>query len=69
LAAPAGAPKQAIAAAEAALEDAKRDHGSKVQAIEQERVALDRKSEAEDARWTAKKEHLEGALRKARSSY
>jgi len=51
------------------LEDAKRDHESKVQAIEQERVALDRKSEAEDARWTAKKEHLEGALRKARSSY
>jgi colicin import membrane protein len=57
---------QAIATAEAALEEAKRDHEGKVEEIERERAALDRRSQAEDARWEKQKEELEAALRRAR---
>jgi colicin import membrane protein len=59
--------ERAIAVAEAALENATRKHQTIVQAIERERDMLDRKSEAEDARWKTKKEDLEEALRKARA--
>jgi colicin import membrane protein len=54
--------EQAIAKAEAALEQAKRDHETKVEAIERERAALDRRSQAEDARWEKQKEELETFL-------
>jgi hypothetical protein len=56
--------EQAIAKAEAALEEAKRDHETKVEEINRDRAALDRRAEAEDARWKKQKEELETALRR-----
>src|SRR5687768_602958 len=58
--------EQAIAKAEAALEEARRDHEAKLEQIERDRAALDRRSQAEDARWEQQKETLETALRRAR---
>jgi hypothetical protein len=58
--------EQAIAKAEAALEEAKREHDTKVEEIERERAALERRSQAEDARWAKQKAELEAALRRAR---
>lgn len=54
-----------MARAEAALEKAKREHEKKVSGIETERAAIDKRSEAEESRWTKQKEKLEGALRRA----
>ena len=59
--------ERAIAAAEAALEQARQDHEAKLEDIEKDRAALDKRSQAEDARWRKKKEELEAELRKARS--
>ena len=59
--------EQAIAKAETALEEAKRDHDTKVEEIKRDRAALDRRSQAEDARWEKQKEKLETALRRARN--
>ena len=59
--------ERAVAAAEAALEQARQDHEARVEDIEKDRAALDRRSQAEDARWRKKKEELEAGLRKARS--
>jgi colicin import membrane protein len=59
--------ERAIAAAEAALEEARQDHEAKLEDIEKDRAALDRRSQAEDARWRKKKEELEAGLRRARS--
>ena len=58
--------EEAIARAETALEEAKRDHETKVEEIKRDRAALDRRSQAEDARWEKQKERLETALRRAR---
>ena len=58
--------EQAIAKAESALEEAKRDHDTQVEEIKGDRAALDRRSQAEDARWEKQKEKLETALRRAR---
>jgi hypothetical protein len=59
--------ERAITAAEAALEQARRDHEARLEDIEKDRAALDKRSQAEDARWSKKKEELEAELRKARS--
>jgi colicin import membrane protein len=59
--------ERAIAAVEAALEQAKQDHEARLEDIEKHRAALDKKSQAEDARWRKKKDELEAELRKARS--
>ena len=59
--------ERAIAAAEAALEQARQDHEARLEVIEKDRAALDKRSQAEDARWRKKKEELEAELRKARS--
>ena len=59
--------ERAIAAVEAALEQAKQDHEARLEDIEKDRAALDKKSQAEDGRWRRKKEELEAELRKARS--
>lgn len=59
--------EQAIAAAEAAFEQARRDHEARLKDIEKDRAALDKRSQAEDARWRKKKEELEAGLRRARS--
>jgi colicin import membrane protein len=59
--------ERAIAAAEAALEQARQDHQARLEDIEKDRAALDKRSQAEDARWRKKKEELETELRRARS--
>jgi colicin import membrane protein len=59
--------EQAIAAAEAALEQARRDHEARLEDIEKDRAVLDKKAQAENARWRKKKGELEADLRKARS--
>jgi len=60
--------ERAIAAAQAALEESRRDHGAKISEIEKARAALDRKAAAEEVRWRKEQEALESALRRARSS-
>ena len=60
---------RAIAAALAALDEATRDHESKVDEIEEARATLDRKLEGEEARWRKKDEELKGELSRARSPY
>jgi colicin import membrane protein len=57
--------EQAIEKAEKALQEAKREHETKVRKIENDRAALDRRSQAENARWEKQKEKLEAALRRA----
>jgi hypothetical protein len=57
---------QAIAKAQAALEKSERGHHKRVATIEAACDALEKKSEAEDARWAKEKEELERALRRAR---
>jgi hypothetical protein len=57
--------EHAVAKAERALEQAKREHETKVQKIEKDRAALDRRSQAENARWDKQKEKLEATLRRA----
>lgn len=59
--------ERAINAAEAALEQARQDHQARLADIEKDRAALDRRSQAEDARWRKRKEELEASLREARS--
>jgi hypothetical protein len=58
--------EQAIAKAQTALEEAERDHQTKVEEINRARAALNRRSQAENARWEKQKEKLETALRRAR---
>jgi len=55
----------ASATAQAALEEAGREHDERVAKIEAERDALERKSEVENARWAKQKDKLETALRRA----
>ena len=58
--------EQAIAKAEKALEQAEREHNTNVQKIETERAALDRRSQAENARWEKQRKKLETALGRTR---
>ncbi len=57
----------AVASAQAAIADAERGHKAKMRDLEKARTALDKKVEAERARWKTQRERLEEALRKARS--
>lgn len=59
--------ERAIAAAEGALEDGRRKHEARLEEIEKERIALDKRAQAEEARWQEQKDDLEADLRKARS--
>jgi hypothetical protein len=59
--------ERAVAAAEAALEEAKRAHRSSLSDIEKAQQALDKRKEAETARWNKQEDQLESALRRARS--
>ena len=58
--------EQAIAKAQAALDKAKREHDARAGGIEAERAAVERRSQAEDARWEKQKEKLLAAVRRAR---
>src|SRR2546423_13817144 len=58
--------QKAVAKAQAAIEQAKRDHDKRARTIETDRAAIEKRSQAEDARWEKQKEKLETALRRAR---
>jgi colicin import membrane protein len=58
--------QEAVAKVQAAIEEAKRDHDKRASTIETDRAALEKRSQAEDARWEKQKEKLEIALRRAR---
>jgi colicin import membrane protein len=58
--------EQAIATAKRAFERAEQEHEKKVKQIEQERAALNKRSQAESARWEKQKQKLESALRRPR---
>ncbi|MHC2395996.1 hypothetical protein ACVMGC_000540 [Bradyrhizobium barranii subsp. barranii] len=58
---------KAVAAAQAALDNARREHDAKAEAIEAERAALDERVEAEQGRWDKQRKKLEEALRRART--
>jgi colicin import membrane protein len=58
--------EHAIAKAERSLEEGKQVHEANVKKIEKDRAAVDKRSQAEDARWGRQKEKLETALHRAR---
>jgi len=58
--------EQSFANAERALKSAEQEHDMKVKKIEQDRAALEKQSQAEDARWKNEKQKLESALRRSR---
>jgi hypothetical protein len=59
--------QQAVDKAQGALDKAEGEHAERVAAIQRELEALEKRSQAEDARWHKEKERLETALRRARS--
>lgn len=58
--------QEAVDKAQAALETAEREHAKRAAAIQLEVDALEKKSQAEDARWDKERGRLEVALRHAR---
>ncbi|MDP1865480.1 MAG: cell envelope biogenesis protein TolA [Bradyrhizobium sp.] len=58
--------EQAVAKAQAAIDEAGRVHEQRAGEIESERAALKRRAQAEDDRWNRQKAKLETALRRAR---
>ena len=58
--------QQAIDKAQAALVKAEQEHARRAAAIQAEVEALEKRSQAEKARWGKEKERLEAALRRAR---
>jgi hypothetical protein len=61
-----GRRQKAIANAQAALDEAMREHDERAATLNEERDALEKKSQAEDERWALEKKKLESALRRAR---
>jgi hypothetical protein len=57
--------QRAVAKAQAALEKAEREHDRRVTDIEAERSAVEKRSQAEEARWEKAKKKLDIALRRA----
>ncbi|MGY3451994.1 cell envelope biogenesis protein TolA [Bradyrhizobium sp. USDA 4353] len=55
-----------VSKAQAALEAAQRQHEERSEALEGERRELEKRIEAEDARWESEREKLKEALRRAR---
>ena len=58
--------QQAVDKAQAALDKAEQEHAKRAAAIQAEVEALEKRSQAEDARWDKEKHGLEAALRRAR---
>jgi hypothetical protein len=58
--------QQAVDNAQGALDKAEREHAERAAAIQGELEAIEKKSQAEDARWNKEKERLEAVLRRAR---
>lgn len=57
---------KAVASAQGALDEARREHEARAEAIEAERAALDARAEAEATRWDKQRMKLEQAVRRAR---
>lgn len=58
--------EKAVAAAQAALDKARRDHQARMDEIEAERAALDQRAGVEETRWDKQRIKLEEAVRRAR---
>lgn len=58
--------RTAIAAAEAALAEARKAHDARRSAIDADRAAIERRAEAEEERWREERERLAATLRRAR---
>ena len=58
--------QQAIDKAQAALDKAEREHADRAGAIQAEADAIEKRAQAENARWRKEKERLDAALRRAR---
>ena len=58
--------QQAVAKAQAAMDKAEREHLRRAGAIREEALTLEKKSQAEEARWEREKGHLDKAVRRAR---
>jgi hypothetical protein len=58
--------QQAVEKAQAALDKAEQEHAKRAAAIQAEVEALEKRSQAEKARWDKEKERLGAALRRAR---
>jgi colicin import membrane protein len=58
--------QQAVAKAQAALEKAKAEHDMRAGALAAERAAVEKRLQAEEARWENQKGKLESVLRRAR---
>ncbi len=58
--------QQAVDKAQAALDKAEQEHARRAAVIQAEVEALEKRSQAEKARWDKEKERLEAALRRAR---
>jgi colicin import membrane protein len=58
--------QKAVANAQAAIEQANREHEKRASKIEAERAALEKRSQEEDARWEKQKQKLEITMRRAR---
>jgi hypothetical protein len=58
--------ERATARAQAALDKAQREHEERAESLDVERAAIEKRVEAEDARWESEKERLTAALRRAR---
>jgi hypothetical protein len=61
--------QQAVDEAQAALDEAEREHAARAAAIQADVEALEKRSQAEDARWDRDKQRLDAALRRARESH
>jgi colicin import membrane protein len=57
--------EKAVAKAQAAVEEGKAEHDKRASAIETERASLEKRSQAEAARWEKQRKKLEMALRRA----
>ena len=55
-----------VTKAQSELDDAQREHEERLGKLEADRHALDKRIEAEDARWESEREKLRDALRRAR---
>jgi colicin import membrane protein len=59
--------EKALAKAQAAFDEAERDHDARAAAIEADRAAVEMRVQDEEVRWEKQKEKLTAALRRARS--
>ena len=58
--------EKVVAKAQTAIHKAKAEHDKRASTIESERAALEKRSQAENARWEKQRKRLEMALRRAR---